>query len=74
MWSIVMELLKNTIKIGLQKPLKILHVTDSHIALADEFDNERKHKLPERTFSPDKERYLQEHIAYAKKRRTLKML
>ncbi len=27
-----MELLKNTIKIGLQKPLKILHVTDSHIA------------------------------------------
>ena len=40
-----MDLLKNTIQIGLEKPLKILQVTDSHIAFADEFDNERKHEL-----------------------------
>ena len=61
-----MKLLKNTIKIGLEKPLKILHVPDSHIALADEFDNERKHELLNRLFSPEKEKYLYEHIAYAK--------
>ena len=61
-----MDLLKNTIQIGLEKPLKILHVTDSHIAFADEFDNERKHELLERMYSPDKEEYLAEHIAYAK--------
>lgn len=61
-----MELLKNTIQIGLEKPLKLLHVTDSHIALADELDNERKHKLLGRAFSPDKEKYLYEQIAYAK--------
>ncbi|MBQ5995033.1 MAG: metallophosphoesterase [Clostridia bacterium] len=62
-----MKLLKNEIKIGLEKPLKILHVTDSHIALADEYDSELKHKLCEQKFSPEKEKYLHEHIAYAKK-------
>ena len=61
-----MILLKNTIQIGLEKPLKILHITDSHIALVDEYDNELKHKLCEQKFSPDKEKYLAEQIAYAK--------
>ena len=62
-----MKLLKNEIKIGLEKPLRVLHVTDSHIALADEYDSELKHKLCGQKFSPEKEKYLHEQIAYAKK-------
>ena len=61
-----MKLIKNTVEIGLEKPVKILHVTDSHIAFADEFDNERKHELANRLGSPDKMKYLSEHIAYSK--------
>ena len=34
-----MNLEKSTLKIGLAKPLKILHVTDSHVALTDERDD-----------------------------------
>ncbi len=33
------------LEIGLEKPLRFLHVTDSHIALADERDDERKRVL-----------------------------
>ena len=62
-----MKLLKNEIKIGLEKPLRVLHVTDSHIALADEYDSELKHKLCGQKFSPEKEKYLHEQIVYAKK-------
>ena len=61
-----MELLKNTLHIGLERPLKILHVTDSHIARADERDDERKHALAKRLGDPKKEAYLYEHLAYAK--------
>ena len=60
-----MELLKNTLRIGLEKPVKLLHVTDTHIALADERDDERKHALAKRLRNPNKEKYLAEHIAYA---------
>ena len=62
-----MELIRSTVRIGLEKPVKLLHVTDSHIALADERDDERKHALANRLGSPDKEKYLREHIAYAEK-------
>ena len=61
-----MELIRSTLKIGLEKPVKILHVTDSHLSFADEFDDARKHELKKRHFSSDKEKYLYEHIAYAK--------
>ncbi len=61
-----MQLLKNTLNIGLERPLKILHVTDSHIAYADERDNERKHALAQRLGDPKKEAYFFEHLAYAK--------
>jgi len=61
-----MELCKNTLQIGLERPLKILHVTDSHIALVDARDNARKHALAERLSSPEKEQYFREHLAYAK--------
>ena len=60
-----MKLIKSTVTIGLEKPVKLLHVTDSHIALADERDDERKHALAKRLGDPDKEKYLKEHIAYA---------
>ena len=60
-----MQLIHSTVKIGLEKPVKLLHVTDSHVALADERDDERKHALARRMGDPDKEKYLYEHIAYA---------
>ena len=62
-----MNLVKNTVKIGLEKPVKLLHVTDSHLCLADERDNERKHALAERLGDPNKEIYLNEQIEYAEK-------
>ena len=61
-----MELDKSTLQIGLERPLKILHITDSHIALCDERDNERKKALAERLGSNDREKYLQEQISYGR--------
>ncbi|MBQ5968557.1 MAG: metallophosphoesterase [Clostridia bacterium] len=61
-----MELIQSTLTVGLERPLKVLHVTDSHIALADARDNERKHSLAKRLGAPEKERYFREHLAYAK--------
>ena len=60
-----MNLEKSTLKIGLAKPLKILHVTDSHIALTDERDDERKRELSKRMPSPATENNLYEQIRYA---------
>ena len=60
-----MELLKNTLRIGLDKPVRLLHVTDTHLAYVDEQDDERKHALAKRMRDPNKEKYLAEHIAYA---------
>lgn len=60
-----MKLIQSTVRIGLEKPVKLLHVTDTHLALADERDDERKHALAKRLGDPDKEKYLKEHIAYA---------
>lgn len=60
-----MTLEKNTLKIGLEKPVRLLHVTDTHLTYADEQDNERKHALAARMRDPNKEAYLAEHIAYA---------
>jgi len=39
------QIIKSTIEIGLEKPVKLLHVTDTHLSYADERDNERKQKL-----------------------------
>ena len=61
-----MKINKSTLEIGLEHPVKILHVTDSHIALVDDRDDERKHELARRLSSPEKEKYLYEHIEYAK--------
>lgn len=40
-----MDLLHTHIHLGLEKPLKLLHVSDTHISLADERDDERKQAL-----------------------------
>lgn len=42
-----MEITKTRIEIGLDAPFKALHISDNHIALADERDDERKIKLAE---------------------------
>ena len=66
-----MELEKTVIHIGLEKPVRLLHVTDTHLTLADERDNERKQKLGrDRTASFHNtngrvERFLDEQITYA---------
>ncbi len=36
----MLQLEKNIIEIGLEKPVKVLHVTDSHVPLCDERDGE----------------------------------
>ena len=60
-----MELIKNTITVGLERPVKLLHVTDTHIGLADDRDDERKHALAGRFLSTDRETYFQEQVDYA---------
>ena len=42
-----MTITKTRIEIGLEKPFCALHITDNHIALADERDDERKIRLAE---------------------------
>ncbi len=61
-----MLLEKTTVEFGLERPVKLLHVTDTHLAFADEYDDERKHELAGRLSTPEKETYLYEHIAYSK--------
>lgn len=61
-----MQLLKSTVQIGLPRPVKLLHVTDTHLGLADDRDDARKHALAGRFPSAQRERYLEEQIAYAK--------
>ena len=61
-----MELIKSEIRVGLDKPVKLLHVTDTHLDFADARDNARKQELAGRMSSPHAEQYLYAHIAYAK--------
>ncbi|MDO4740050.1 MAG: metallophosphoesterase [Eubacteriales bacterium] len=42
-----MKLSKETIRIGLEKPFKVLHISDTHLTCADERDDERKRALAE---------------------------
>ncbi len=45
-----MKIARSTIKIGLPAPLRLLHLSDTHIAFADERDNERKQQLAKNRF------------------------
>ena len=56
--SNTMKLEKTTVKIGLERPVRLLHVTDSHLTLVDERDNARKHELARRLSDPNKEKYM----------------
>ena len=63
----MMDLKKTTIEIGLEKPIRLLHVTDSHLPLCDARDDARKQDLAARRQAsfPDAEANLREQIAYA---------
>lgn len=57
-----------TIRIGLPKPFKALHFSDTHITLADARENERKLKLSQDRFRyfSNAPKYLAASLAYAK--------
>jgi hypothetical protein len=59
-----MLLERSTLKIGLGRPLKLLHITDSHLTLVDGRDNERKRALDQHLGERDKVENLREQIAY----------
>lgn len=60
-----------TLTIGLAKPVKFLHISDSHICHADARDNERKQNLAKKRFGYFKNgpAYLAKMFAYAKAHR-----
>lgn len=66
-----MHLIQTTIPIGLDKPFRVLHISDSHIAYADARDDDRKMELArsrQAIFEQDRfvaTNFLQEHLAYA---------
>ena len=61
-----MNIEKNTLHIGLEKPLKILHITDSHIGLCDDRDNERKIALARRLGGSDREKIFEAQLNYGR--------
>ncbi len=65
-----MEIIKNTVKIGLEEPVKLLHVTDTHMPMVDGTDDERKLALYNRRVpyagTPEQvDAVLKEQTAYA---------
>lgn len=65
-----MQIIKNEIHIGIENPFTFLHMTDTHLTLVDERDNERKAELAKsrrQWFSPAEE-VLAEASAYAKEK------
>ena len=63
-----MNLCKNTLHIGLERPVRLLHVTDTHLPFSDARDDARTQALSasRKSWAPDAERYLQEQLAYAR--------
>ena len=61
----MLQLEKTTIRIGLEKPLKILHVSDTHLAFFDENDTERIRSHGSKRDSDAFLSVLNEQIAYA---------
>lgn len=61
-----LQIIKTTIEIGLEKPMKFLHITDTHITRGDPFNGRRK-----KTFDVDYEGCAEEYyfaaLDYAKK-------
>lgn len=65
----MLQLEKNIIEIGLEKPMKVLHVTDNHVPLCDGRDGEPQQSIAARKASGLNEilENLNEQIAYAEK-------
>ena len=63
-----MNLIQNKIRVGAEKPLRFLHMSDTHFTLADERDDGRKIELAKnRTeWYSDAEKVSSEIEAYAK--------
>ncbi len=63
-----MNLIKNKICIGAEKPFSFLHMSDTHFTYADERDGQRKTELAEgrAPVFPDAERFAREAEEYAK--------
>ena len=66
-----MQVIKTRIEVGAEKSFRVLHITDNHVALADERDDERKTELSRRRRGdfPLAEQYLTEQIEYARENR-----
>lgn len=64
-----MHLTKHRIQIGLEKPFRILHISDSHLTLADERDGDWKMKIAaDRTrWARNAMEHFKEQLAYARK-------
>ena len=63
----MLNITKNTLEIGLEKPLKILHITDSHIPFCCETDPEGMHRQRAKRDEPGSVRSLQEQMEYGEK-------
>ena len=64
----MINILKNTLHIGVEKPFKVLHITDSHVLPCDEIDNDYKKWLVGRfrVTHEDTTSALSEQLAYAR--------
>lgn len=64
----MLKMIKSTLEIGLERPVRLLHVTDTHMGLCDARDDARKQALAARM--EDKSAgtiaYLEEQLAYAR--------
>ena len=62
-----MNIIKDQINIGIEKPFTFLHMTDTHLCLADDRDNERKNKLAagRTVIFPNAEKNVEFAIKYA---------
>lgn len=66
-----MNPVRTTIRIGLEKPFSVLHLSDTHLTFADARDDQRKLDLAEKrrqVFGPSEER-LAEAAAYAQEKK-----
>lgn len=72
-----MEIKKVIIPIGLQEPVKLLHITDSHLCYVNEKDNVRKHQLADKRrkiFEKEEGQsleYIKQAISYAQQNNAL---
>jgi len=60
----MLDIVKNRIEIGLDRPVKLLHVTDTHISDTDDRDDERKQRICKSNNIPEIRQYFRETIDY----------